>query len=90
MFALVFILQLAKSSGYDGTGGLTGIGVISDTNPGCQCLCFDPNLGIKNKSSEFIYIQANWILQRPKDIATFCPPGYAYTRKAVLPNRQCS
>ena len=90
MFALIFyfILQLTKSNGYDGKRGLTGVGIIGETDPGCQCQCFDPNLGIKNQSSEFVYIHFNWIKTRHKDIATFCPPRYAYTRKAVFPNWQ--
>ena len=59
MFALIFyfILQLTKSNGYDGKRGLTGVGIIGETDPGCQCQCFDPHLGIKNQSSEFVYIQ---------------------------------
>ena len=87
MLALLFILQFTKSNGYDGTRGLTGIGVIGDTDQGCQCQCFDPNLGFRNQSSEFIYVQSTWHLSKTnKAMRTFCPSGYAYTREPVLPN----
>ena len=87
MLALLFILQFTKSNGYDGTRGLTGIGVIGDTDQGCQCQCFDPNLGFRNQSSEFIYVQSKWHLSKTnKAMRTFCPSGYAYTREPVLPN----
>ena len=87
MLALLFILQFTKSNGYDGTRGLTGIGVIGDTDQGCQCRCFDPNLGFRNQSSEFIYVQSKWHLSKTnKAMRTFCPSGYAYTREPVLPN----
>ena len=94
MFVLVFILQWTKSIGFDGTRGLTGVGIIDNPdqrfdnpNPGCQCQCFDPNLGIRNQSSEFIYVQSTWHLSKTnKDMATFCPSGYAYTREPVLTN----
>ena len=90
MFSLVFILQFTKSNGYDGTRGLTGVGVIGDTNQGCQCQCFDPTLGIKNQtSSGFVYIRSTLdLLKKNKNMAAFCPPGHTYTRMAALPNYQ--
>ena len=87
MLALLFILQFTKSNGYDGTRGLTGVGVIGDTDQGCQCQCFNPNLGINNQSSEFIYIRSTLdLLKKNKNFAAYCPSGYTYTRMAELPN----
>ena len=89
MFSLVFILQFTNSNGYDGIRGLTGVGVIGDSDQGCQCQCFDPNLGIKNQTSEFIYIRSTLdLLKKNKNMAAFCPSGYTYTRMAALPNSQ--